>query len=50
MSPWALPHCKYAINLAVARGTVNMQSFGLASIYVALSVDLEAPKHFSKSV
>ena len=46
MAPWALPHCKYAVNMAVARGTVNMQSFGLASIYVAPSVDLEASKHF----
>ena len=50
MSPRALPHCKYAVNLAVARGTVNMQSFGLASIYVAPSVDLEASKNcFPKS-
>ena len=48
MAPWALPHCKYAVNLAVARGIVNMQSFGLASIYVAPSVDLEASKHFFK--
>ena len=25
VAPWGLPPCKYAINLAVARGTVNMQ-------------------------
>ena len=48
MSPCALLHCKYAVIRAVARGTVNMQSFGLASIYVAPSVDLEASKHFFK--
>ena len=44
MAPWALPPCKNAINLAVARGTVNMQSIGLAAIYGAPSVDLEASK------
>ena len=48
MAPWALPHCKYAVNLTVARGIVNMQSFGLAVISVALSGDLEAPKQFFK--
>ena len=48
MAPWALPHCKYAINLAVARGIVNMQSIGLAAIYGAPSGDLEAPKQFFK--
>ena len=36
--------------MAVARGTVNMQSFGLASIYVAPSVDLEASKNISKKL
>ena len=46
MAPWALPHCKYAINLAVARGIVNMQSIGLAAIYGAPSGDLEAPNNF----
>ena len=45
MSPRALLHCKYAVIRAVARDTVNMQSFGLASIYVAPSVDLEASKN-----
>ena len=50
MSPRALLHCKYAALRAVAPGTVNMQSFGLASIYVAPSVDLEASKNFSKQL
>ena len=50
MAPWALPHCKYAVNLTVARGIVNMQSIGLAAIYAAPSGDLEASKHlFQKS-
>ena len=49
MSPCALPHCKYAVNLAVARGIVHMQSFGLAAISVAPSGDLEASKHFFKT-
>ena len=48
MSPRALLHCKYAIIRAVARGTVSMQSFGLASIYVAPSVDLESENCFFK--
>ena len=38
----------YAVIRAVARGTVNMQSFGPAAISVAPSVDLEASKHFFK--
>ena len=42
MAPWALPHCKYVVNLAVARGIVNMKSIGLASIYGAPSGDLES--------
>ena len=46
MAPWALPPCKNAINLAVARGIVNMQSIGLAALYGAPSGDLEAPKNF----
>ena len=46
MAPWALPPCKNAVNLAVARGIVNMQSIGLAAIYAAPSVDLEASKNF----
>ena len=46
MAPWALPPCKNAVNLAVARGIVNMQSIGLAAIYGAPSGDLEAPKNF----
>ena len=45
MAPWALPHCKYAVNMAVARGIENMQSIGLAAIYAAPSVDLEASKN-----
>ena len=50
MAPWALPPCKNAVNLAVARGIVNMQSIGLAAIYAAPSVDLEASnKLFPKS-
>ena len=48
MAPWALPHCKYAVNLAVARGIVNMQSIGLAALYGAPSGDLEASKKFFK--
>ena len=48
MAPCALPHCKYAVNLAVARGIVNMQSIGLAAIYAASSVDLEAFQNFFK--
>ena len=50
MAPWALPPCKNAVNLAVARGIVNMQSIGLAAIYGAPSGDLEASKHFSKKL
>ena len=46
MAPWALPPCKNAVNLAVARGIVNMQSIGLAALYGAPSGDLEAPKKF----
>ena len=42
MAPWALPPCKNAVNLAVARGIVNMQSIGLAATYGAPSGDLEA--------
>ena len=48
MAPWALPPCKNAVNLAVARGIVNMQSIGLAALYGAPSGDLEAPKNFFK--
>ena len=48
MAPWALPPCKNAVNLAVARGIVNMQSIGLAALYGAPSGDLEAPKQFFK--
>ena len=48
MAPWAFPPYKNAVNLAVARGIVNMQSIGLASIYVAPSVDLEASKNIFK--
>ena len=50
MAPWALPPCKNAVNLAVARGIVNMQSIGLAALYGAPSGDLEAPKQFSKQL
>ena len=46
MAPWALPPCKNAVNLAVARGIVNMQSIGLAATYGAPSGDLEVSKHF----
>ena len=45
-APWALPPCKYAVDLAVARGIVNMQSIGLAAICGAPSGDLEAPQNF----
>ena len=48
MAPWALPPCKNAVNLAVARGIVNMQSIGLAALYGAPSGDLEASKKFFK--
>ena len=49
MAPWALPPSKNAVNLAVARGIVNMQSIGLAALCGAPSVDLEAPKNFFKT-
>ena len=49
MAPCALPHCKYAVNLAVARGIVNMQTIGLAAIYGVPSVDLEASKTFFRT-
>ena len=42
------PNCKTAVNLAVARGIVNMQSIGLAAIYAAPSVDLESENCFFK--
>ena len=48
LAPWALPPCKNAVNLAVARGIVNMQSIGLAALYGAPSGDLEASKKFFK--
>ena len=48
MSPRALLHWKYAAIRAVARDIVNMQSSGLASIYVAPSVDLESENCFFK--
>ena len=48
MAPWALPPSKNAVNLAVARGIVNMQSIGLAAIYGAPSGDLEVSKQFFK--
>ena len=48
MAPWALPPCKNAVNLAVARGIVNMQSIGLAVICGTPSGDLEAPNQISK--
>ena len=50
MAPWALPRCQYAVNLAVARGTANMQSFGLAAISVAPSDDLESEHFFQKNL
>ena len=50
MAPWALPPSKNAVNLAVARGIVNMQSIGLAALYGAPSGDLEASKTFSKKL
>ena len=42
MAACALPHYKYGVNMAVDRGTVNMQSIGLAAISVAPSGDLES--------
>ena len=48
MAPWALPPCKNAINLPVARGPANMQSIGLAALDGAPSGDLEASKKFFK--
>ena len=48
MALWALPHFKYAVNLAVTRDIVNLKSIGLAAIYAAPSVDLEAPKKVFK--
>ena len=46
MAPWALPPCKYAVNMPVARGIVNMQSIGLAALDGAPSGDLEASNKF----
>ena len=46
MAPWVLPPSKNAVNLAVARGLVNMQSIGLAATYGAPSGDFEASKNF----
>ena len=50
MAPWALPPCKNAVNLAVARGIVNMQSIGLAALYGAPSGDLETQKKNPKKL
>ena len=50
MAPWALPPSKNAINMAVARGIINMQSMGLASIDGAPSDDLESENCFSKKL
>ena len=47
LAPWDLPPCKNAVNLAVVRGIVNMQSIGLAALYGAPSGDLEASNEFS---
>ena len=47
-APWALPPCKTGVNLACARGIVNMESIGLVAICGAPSGDLEAPKQFFK--
>ena len=41
---------RLALDLAVARGIVNMQSIGLAAIYGAPSGDLEASKQFPKKL
>ena len=46
MPPRALLRRKYAAISAVARNTINMQSFGLAAIYVAPSIDLESENIF----
>ena len=48
MVPWALPPCKYAVNMPVARGPANMQPIGLAALCGAPSGDLEAAKQFFK--
>ena len=45
-APWALPPCKTGVDLACARGIVNMESIGLVAICGAPSGDLEAPKNF----
>ena len=45
-APWALPPCKTGVDLACARGIVNMESIGLVAICGAPSGDLEAPKIF----
>ena len=45
-APWALPPCKTGVNLACARGIVNMESIGLVAICGAPSGDLEAPNFF----
>ena len=49
MAPWALPPCKNAVNLAVARGIVNMESIGLAAIYGAPSGDPRTTSKLQKS-
>ena len=49
-SPRALPHFKYAAIRAVARGTVNMQWFELATIWVAPSIDLDFENGFFQKV
>ena len=48
MVPWALPPCKHAINMQVARGPANMQSIGLAALDGAPSGDLEASNKLFK--
>ena len=45
-APWALPPCKTGVNLACARGIVNMESIGLVAICGAPSGDLETQKNF----
>ena len=49
-APWALPPCKTGVDLACARGIVNMESIGLVAICGAPSGDLEASnKVFKKA-
>ena len=48
MAPWAFPPCKYAVNMAVARGTVNLQGFWSAAILGPPSADIDSENKLFK--